>query len=34
MRRMWVPILLTALNVLRVAKEVNVALDIDGKLLP
>ena len=34
MRRMWVPIRLTALTVLRVAKEVNVALDIEGKLSP
>jgi len=34
MRRLWVPIVLTALAVLRVAKEVNVALDIEGRLSP
>jgi hypothetical protein len=34
MRRVWGPIPLTASAVVRVAKEVNVALDIEGGLSP
>ena len=34
MGKLWIPIVLTALTLLRVAKEVNVVLDIEGRLSP